>query len=146
MKFPATEYLQMKTAAVDGVFRVRHMPHAGAGVLGGLGALAGGAIGAMVPSRDENGETHRMRNALIGAGIGGAAGAAGGWHTGAGLRDDAVKGLGIVSANDKAVRDLLPADLKDTYLAQFPQLTDLQAVIDAGRGTVAPGTKFTLRG
>lgn len=40
------------------------------------GVIGGGLLGAAIPSRDESGETHRGRNALIGATLGGAAGGA----------------------------------------------------------------------
>lgn len=40
-----------------------------------LGAIPGAAIGAMVPAEDKDGKNNRGRNALIGAGIGGAVGA-----------------------------------------------------------------------
>ena len=45
-------------------------------VLGGYAGVGlGGLTGAMIPSRDEKGETHRLRNAITGAGIGGLGGA-----------------------------------------------------------------------
>jgi hypothetical protein len=63
-----------------------------AGLLGGglttgpgalIGAGLGGITGLLDGTKDENGETHRMRNALRNAGIGGGLGAAAGFGAGA---------------------------------------------------------------
>ena len=45
----------------------------------GIGALGGAGIGAMIPSKDNNGETHRLRNAFMGALGGGVLGAGAGY-------------------------------------------------------------------
>lgn len=57
---------------------IAYSPELAGGALGAIpGAAIGGGIGAMIPSEDEEGETHRMRNALIGALTGGATTGAG---------------------------------------------------------------------
>lgn len=45
-----------------------------------LGTLAGGGLGALFSGRDEEGETHRGRNALLGALLGGGSGALAGYY------------------------------------------------------------------
>ena len=54
---------------------------AGPGAFLGMGV--GGLTGLLNGEKDEKGETHRMRNALTGAGIGGGIGAGLGWGAGA---------------------------------------------------------------
>lgn len=62
-----------------------------------LGSVAGGGLGALVPSTDEQtGETHRLRNALLGALLGGGAGAGAGYLGRNNLRE-----IGFNAAKDK---------------------------------------------
>lgn len=89
------------------------MPIGGAGL---LGAIAGGGLGALIPSRDEEGETHRLRNALLGALAGGAIGGGLG-----GMNSSKLQAKGIMSALETGnqnvagniVRDVLRNKLTD---------------------------------
>ena len=93
----------------------------------------GGGIGAMTPSKDEDGKTHRFRNFLIGAGLGGAAGLAGG-HLAAGsdrgvaaikkvVRDHRNREFPMPSEHLVKGHDLLTNPLLLDGEAPVPQLT-----------------------
>lgn len=76
----AASYCQQKNAAENLAEAVMISGIKNPVMAAGMGALPGAAIGAgigaLVPSTDAKGKTHRWRNALIGAGILGAGGAA----------------------------------------------------------------------
>jgi hypothetical protein len=81
----------------------------------GIGALGGGLLGAMNGKKDEKGQTHRLRNALLGALMGGGAGGLLG--TGAGMSVNAHPGryqLGMAKEHVNDATDQA-ADLFKTF-------------------------------
>jgi len=111
---------------------------------GGAGALAGGGIGGVAgllrPSRDEEGNTHRMRNGLLGAGVGGLLGAGGGAFLGDSFGDLAVTTPAEIFADSKRnwlekafMPPTIPSSVKDHLINAKGHL--INAISAPGRAT-----------
>lgn len=89
----------------------------------GIGALGGGTIGALNGKKDEHGETHRVRNALLGVlggGLGGAAlGAGTGYAAGNAVNEHPSNAiLGLLKSQDSGNVERLKS-INPNILGQF---------------------------